>query len=243
MKKLDSAVSAVGRVLKQKIRKPEREFFYQHLVEGGPDDATEGRQRQLASLLAGTLSDPSFQWTPTTMRHLAKEAISRGDSWQPLAADLERIRITESVLAPSSLLFNYLLGSDGRTRKAVAAVVAKQWSSGLSTIESNSIEGMHGQWSGGDVAVGDRWVAIGHALSSGRFAEVIELLMQQNAHVMTTRGGAAWLDTKQGKLNVRFKDENGKLPTHEELRQLWRFPYFVDSLRSVASALREKSGD
>lgn len=96
---------------------------------------------------------------------------------------------------------------------------------------------------GGDSSVGDRWVAIGHALSSGRFADVVEQLMQQNASVMTTRGGAAWVEMNRGKLNVRFKDENGKLPDEDKLGELWRFPYFLDSLRSVARVLREKSSD
>ncbi|WP_417746707.1 hypothetical protein [Rosistilla oblonga] len=243
VKKSDAPVVAVGQVLKQNIRKAEREFFCEHLVEGGPTDATEGRQRQLASLLAETFSDSSFQWTPATIRHLVKDASSRGDEWQPLASDLERIRITESVLAPTSLLFDYLLGSDGRTIKEVAGSVEKQWSGGLVTIESDALDGMHGQWSSGDASVGDRWVAIGHALSSGRFADVIEQLMQQNASVMATRGGAAWVEKNRGKLNVRFKDENGILPARNELGQLWRFPYFLDSLRSVARVLREKSND
>ncbi|QDT04228.1 hypothetical protein K227x_26180 [Rubripirellula lacrimiformis] len=243
VKKPDAPVVAAGQFLKQNIRKAEREFFYEHLVEGGPTDATEGRQRQLASLLADSLSDSSFKWTPATMRHLVKAASSRGDQWQPLATDLERIRITESVLAPSSLLFNYLLGSDGQTIKEIAGAVEKQWGRGLTTIEPGVLDGMHGQWSGGDSSVGDRWVAIGHALSSGRFADVVEQLMQQNASVMTTRGGAAWVEKNRGKLNVRFKDENGKLPDEDKLGELWRFPYFLDSLRSVVRVLREKSSD
>ena len=91
--------------------------------------------------------------------------------------------------------------------------------------------------------MGDRWVAIGHAMCSGRFVEVIELLSQQNLSVMATRGGAAWIETNRGKLTVRYKEENGKLPARDELGQLWRFPYFLDSLRSVTRTLWEKPHD
>jgi hypothetical protein len=197
----------------------------------------------LASLLTETLIDTSFHWAPTTIRQLANAANSRGGDWQPLVFDLEQIRITESVLAPTSLLFDYLLGSDGCPIKAVAASIEKQWGEGLSTIESESLGSMHGQWSGGDTTVGDRWVAIGHAMCSGRFVEVIDLLAQQNLSVMATRGGAAWIETNRGKLTVRYKEENGKLPARDELGQLWRFPYFLDSLRSVTRTLWEKPHD
>ena len=58
----DPASEAVGKILNLRIRKAERDFYYEHLVEGGPSDATEGKQRQLASLLTETLSDSSFHW-------------------------------------------------------------------------------------------------------------------------------------------------------------------------------------
>jgi hypothetical protein len=40
-------------------------------------------------------------------------------------------------------------------------------------------------------------------------------------------------------LHVRYRDERGSLPKREQLPSLWRFPYFLDSLRSVAAALQE----
>jgi len=239
----DSSIEAVGRVLNLNIRKAEREFYYQHLVEGGPSDTTEGKQRQLALLLTETFGDSAFRWAPTTIRQLVKAASNRGGEWQPLAFDLEQIHITESVLAPTSLLFDYLLGSDGRTIKEVATSIEKQWGEDVLSIDFEALNSMHGQWSGGDTSVGDRWVAIGHAMRSGRFAEVIEYLAQQNSSVMATRGGAAWIENKRGKLIVRFKEVNGKLPARDELGQLWRFPYFLDSLRSVTRVLWEKPND
>ena len=41
------------------------------------------------------------------------------------------------------------------------------------------------------------------------------------------------------KLRVRMSEERGALPDRSKLRTLWRFPYFLDSLCSVAFALKE----
>jgi hypothetical protein len=82
-------------------------------------------------------------------------------------------------------------------------------------------------------------VSIAEALSGGDYGALIELLILQNKTVMAARGGAPWVENRDGRLHVRFRDEHGSLPTREQLPSLWRFPYFLDSLRSVASALRE----
>lgn len=239
-KSVDPAVEAVGRVLKKRLRMPEREFFYEHLVEGGPADTTDGRQRQLASLLEETVDEKSIYWSPATVADLAKRADGRGESWGPLAFYLNRIRITESVLASSSILFDFLLGSDGQTVKSVANAIEQQWGGGIASIDKNSLADLHSEWSGDEASTGDRWVTIGKALSQGSYLDVIEHLVEQNASVMAARGGAAWVEKSRGKLSVRFVDENGRLPSQDELSQLWRFPYFLDSLRSVATSLREK---
>ena len=56
---------------------------------------------------------------------------------------------------------------------------------------------------------------------------------------MAARGGAPWIEKRQGKLHVRFRDEQGSLPHRKRSPHFWRFPYFLDSLRSVAAALKE----
>ncbi len=56
---------------------------------------------------------------------------------------------------------------------------------------------------------------------------------------MAARGGAPWIEQRGGKLQVRFRDEQGALPSRDEIAAAWRFPYFLDSLRSVAAALSD----
>jgi hypothetical protein len=67
---------------------------------------------------------------------------------------------------------------------------------------------------------------------------LVTLLIQQNKAVMQARGGAAWIEEQNGKLRVRVAEERGILPDRKELADLWHFPYFLNSLRSVAFALK-----
>jgi hypothetical protein len=65
-------------------------------------------------------------------------------------------------------------------------------------------------------------------------------LIEQNEATMQTRGGAAWISDRQGQLHVRVRDEQANIPEREELKTLWRFPYFLDSLLAITSELRAK---
>jgi hypothetical protein len=71
-------VQSVGKVLKRRLIAREREFFRSHLLYGGPQDATGGRQQQLAELLTDTLMDADFTWSPAAVGQLAKSAKSIG---------------------------------------------------------------------------------------------------------------------------------------------------------------------
>src|SRR5262249_22989266 len=91
-------LEAVGKLLKLRLLEPEREFYQRYLVYGGPEDATNGRQRQLADLLEGTLGEEDFLWSTTRVVSLAKEARTRGADWHQLSDWLLRVRTSESVL-------------------------------------------------------------------------------------------------------------------------------------------------
>jgi hypothetical protein len=77
-------------------------------------------------------------------------------------------------------------------------------------------------------------------MATGDYSQLITLLVQQNKSVMHSRGGAAWIEEEKGLLKVRVTEERGHLPRRADLQTLWRFPYFLNSLCSVAAALQEK---
>lgn len=232
-------VKAVGKVLQKELRAPERRFFRYHLLHGGPHDTTDGRQQQLAELIEDTLNQKNFTWSPSSVGQLVKIAKSKGEEWEPLAFRLSRILVCEAVLAPTAALFTYLLGLDGKSIDAVNTRLKSEWGSGLRSVAPREFADLHTELGAGDSATSDRWVGISESLASGDFGQVVALLIDQNKVVMAIRGGAPWIERRDGKLHVRFRDEQGGLPGKDEVAQLWRFPYFLDSLRSVADTLKE----
>jgi hypothetical protein len=232
-----SLARAIGRVLRKTLSSKEREFYRQHLLHGGPEDSTRGLQRQLAELLNTTLEDESFSWSVARINSLAKLAKGHGTDWHTLAHYLFRIGTCESVLAPVSMLFTHLLGLDGKSIDATAKRLRDAWGPGLRTVDCGVFSEM-GNDITGDSQESDRWIRIAEAVATGRYDTLIELLMDQNKSVMSTRGGAPWLGERGGKLHVRFRDEQGKLPSREEIPYLWKFPYFLGSLRRVAVAVK-----
>jgi len=230
-------IKALGRVLRKSLSTKERDFYRDHLLHGGPEDATQGLQQQLAELLNETLEDAAFTWSITRVGSLAKAARRRGQEWHPLSHYMSRIRTCESVLAPVSMLFTHLLGLDGKAIDMTAKRLRDAWGPGLRTVDRTAFSDMRSDITA-DTQESDRWIGIAAALATGRYADLVDSLIVQNKTVMGARGGAAWLEKRAGKLHVRFRDEQGRLPTREEIPNLWRFPYFFESLRRVAVAVK-----
>ena len=231
---------AVASLIHRQFALVERILYRDHLLHGGPQDSTEGRQRQLAELLQSRLPDPSFAWSPLELRLLANEAEQRGEAWQGLAGRLRRIAVAETVLAPAAALFVHLQGCHDVPVGELVKRIQKAWGSKVITVPINDVPALQAELGGGDEATGLRWLAVARALSGGDFGELIRLLLAQNRAVMQLRGGAAaWIEEQNGRLFVRMSEERGNLPTKQEMPALWRFPYFLDSLYAVASELTE----
>jgi hypothetical protein len=237
-------LAAVAGLIRWEFGTRERDFYRDHLLHGGPQDSTEGRQRQLAELLETKLSDARFAWSSPALHGLAKEAERRGEPWHPLAGYLRRIAVAETLLAPASALFIHLLGCHEVTVSELAKRVQRAWGSKVSTVAISDLPALQAELGGGDEATGQRWLGIAHAMSGGDYLELIRLLLAQNRAVMQIRGGAAaWIEEQNGRLQVRMPEERGGLPSKEGLPLLWRFPYFLDSLYAVERALKEDRHD
>lgn len=234
---------AVAKILGKTMLPIELEIFTNHLLLGGPNDETKGLQRILADILTETLKDQTWNGlTPTRMRQLAKEARAKGELGEKAADRLERIRTCESIMAPAAELFGYLLGNHEQTVSQVAKNIQEHWGDRLSWIDpkaNSELEGELGEASG-DKETGTRWIRIANALSGGDYQETIKLLLEQNHSVMSRRSGSGpWIDLREGKPQVKFQDERPTPPpAGEDLREYWRHPYFIDSLREIAKALQ-----
>ncbi len=234
-------LAAIGKILRRRVLSDEQETYREHLLLGGPADRTGRKQALLARLLETTLEDDDWNLTPASIRHLAKAAGSQDDG-TALAESLERIRTCEMTLAPAVALFDFILGRDGQTLDALAKELRKQWGPAVSTIDPESTAELEGELreATGDVDSASRWIALARSLASGEYEDVLQLLLDHNRHVMKQRAGAApWVDLRDGRLQVRFRDEQmSSLPERKELPSYWRHAYFLGSLRQMASELR-----
>ncbi|GAA4562756.1 hypothetical protein GCM10023176_05160 [Micromonospora coerulea] len=220
--KRESLASIFSPVMSQQ----EVDFYRYHLVEGGPGDPTEGRQARLATLLEARPPESVWPSRPYLMA-VADDAESRG--WTDIADLVRRVIACESVLAPASLLFSYLLGRNGADIDKVVADLRSSWGDRLDSIDPLAVSALPGH----------DWPRIAEALAGGDYPQLIRTLAERNATVMRERGGAlAWLEvTDNHQLRVRFRDEPAGLPAGDEIPELWWYPYFIPSLVSMLAAI------
>lgn len=242
-----AVLGAVAKIL-ARLRAREREVYREHLLYGGPGDGAAGRgtrglQREFADALAETFDDDSWRVTPTSMAKLAMRARTRGSVGEELAERLGRIRTCELLIGPAVAFFEYVLACDGQTPAQIAAAVHERWGRApKGTINLEDTEALEPElraWAD-DADSGRRWLRLASAFHEGNYENAVQLVLEQNAAVMKARSAAAsWAEVRQGKLHVRFRDEQlSKLPDAKELPLYWRHAYFIESLRNVAFALR-----
>jgi hypothetical protein len=240
-------LAAVAKVLAT-LRAGERDLYREHLLYGGPGDAaaargTHGLQREFAELLASTFDDVSWRVTPPSMATLANRARERGPAGEALATRLERIRTCEMLIAPAVAFFEYALGCDGQTPAQISDAVQARWGQApRGTIDLAATEALEPElkaWTD-DAESGKRWIRLAQAFHGGLYEQALRLVLEQNAAVMKARSAAApWAVIREGKLQVRFRDEQlTNLPSDSDLPGYWRHAYFIESLRNVAFALR-----
>lgn len=230
-------LETLGKMLRpDKVSSAERKFYDEFIVRGGRLDDTGGRQAHLANLLEETLANSDFSLDGRSIVDLAKRAKMEETG---LAEQLLRIRHCEALLAPASRLFQFLLTKDQSPITKIADDIRGSWSDKVS-IDVKELAGLVPEITAavGEVAA-NRWSAVATSLATGAYEDVVRLLIDQNAWVMKDRASAApWIEINADRLNVRFKDESAELPKRKELAALWRFPYFIDSLRTMTAQVR-----
>lgn len=217
----------------------EREFYWKHLVLGGPDDSTRGMQGLLVNLM-GKLPDPAARFDRADLRALVKLARQAGDDGERLSERLAHIDHLESVLAPAALAFSFLLSRNGQRLASVAGDIATAWGPRLGFVDVAAVEGLRAPVGEAfrDPAAGQRWAQTAAALASGDYQSLLRLLLEHNAAVMQSRSASApWATVSGGRLDVRYRDERADLRTRDELPHLWLNPYFLNSLKAVRATL------
>lgn len=236
---LTGVVDLIAGALRDSVTQREREFYEFHLLQGGPSDATRGLQPILASLIATSSRDASFVWSPDAMLTMARSAERHGERGQVLANRLRAIVTCESLLAPMSALWSYVLTLEGRKVAEVAAILTEQWGRKGLKVRSDEFSASINGTTALPAELKSSWCALAEFCAAGDYDNVVHGLLKQNALVMAGRGGAPWAELDRGRLRVKLREEAGELPTRAELSTLWRFPYFLESMRAVAAGLAE----
>lgn len=229
---------ALARLLSSRYSSLERSFYRTHLVLGGPDDPTSGRQAQLAGLL-GSL--PAGRFVRAELWELIRQCRASG-STSGLLDRLGRIDCLESVLVPAGLLFGFACDRQGQALTKVADEVGKAWKKGLKFVDVEAVRALSPDIASGlhDAEVANRWVRLAEALSSGDYSTALRLLLEHNAFVMRSRNGSdPWIRVVAGRLDVRFRDAAGSLWPVRELADAWVNTYFLNSLKDVVHTLAE----
>ncbi len=236
-------LAAVATIFRPKLSREEREVFRAHLLLGGPADTTNGAQAILVELLTPTLGDDAWSFTPGRLRQLAREARAHGEPGTRLGENLERIAACEQVLGPAAILFDDMLHADGQTLDELAERLHGFWGPSVPHLDLETLRSAAGELRDptGDPATGQRWVQLAQAWHAGDYAAGYKVLLAQNEAVMRSRANAApWVALKDERtLQVNFKEENRPMiPDADDLAKVWWHPYFLGSLRSVATALQ-----
>lgn len=214
----------------------EREVWQAHIVRGGPADKTDGRQAILAGLLRESLADDEFALSQRTVRALATKA-RRLD--ERLSADLLDIAASESVLVYATVLFSYLQTMDGRSIEFAIEAIRKAWPARLKPVDAERFAGLELDLAkaSGSATIAREWLALADDLAGGQYREAVPRLLAINKLVMGARGGAPWVADEAGTIRVKYRDGAGALPDAAELPDLWKYPYFISSLRAVVAEL------
>ena len=230
--------SAMHKLLTGPLSIPERRFFartlrnaQEHAASLDPGDkARRQRQSQLAELIPKCCkADKAIG--RADVASLFEAAKNKG--YDSLAERLHRILRLESLLAPVEAIFERLQARNGQQITVVAKQIQDDWGDTIPRLA----EPLNSMLPDIRVAVGDEQarclIECDEALRNGRYVDVIATILRWNERVMAGRGSAPWVKKVGGKLDVRFRGIEVKFPERNELPDLWRNGYFMDSLREV----------
>ena len=225
----------VAGILTNEFTQTENAFYAETLrdAERNPLKDT-GRQAALADLLA-----KHTKLTAQTGRadiERLQRAARRVD--EGLASRLGKVGRLEALLAPAEALFGHLQVRNGQRLDDLAEGIVDHWGKAVPNL-GDGFENLEAEIRG-IVGAGltNLMKRCDGALAVGDYKEAIMALLKWNELVMKARKAAPWVRVGSGgKLEVRYRGLEGRLPDGDELPALWRNSYFLDSLKDVTFQL------
>ena len=242
IRKSDALFAALARALPAELAKTECTFYGKYLRDGSAvttaSQASPGVQALAATLLEELelLDDSIGREAILTMRDAS---LKQGN--KELAQRLRKIADVEAFIAPAEAMFQHLMARGGYTVDEVAQTFGEQWGARVPNLDprrwgiiSRKVEETADP---GLVPIMNQTHV---ALRSGDYPSAVRALVAWNGHVMGLRNGAPWMVLSKDKLDVKYREEERRLPTADDLPTLWRNTYFLDSLRVVTDQLSDR---
>ena len=234
----DAVFSALSKVLLESFTEEEQRFYGEYLRDGlhvGEAQKKGNRQRTFRELLVHHVKLDAATGRNDIVR-LREEARSIDEE---LANDLDQIARMEAVLAPAMSLFDFMLTRHHQELDDLAGELADRWGTSVPNVDTEKnqdlLPGVGSIW---PATVLECFNRCQRGLSSGNYRETLRALLEWHKNVMNSRGGASWVQIGgDGKLDVRYRGADQELPSRDDLPELWRNGYFIDSLKAITRQL------
>ena len=232
----EAGFSALAQVLSDTFTQEEQRFYGEYLRDGlYVRNQGSARQQALRQLMVDHVDlQAPIDRTEIVRLYEAARSVD-GD----LANRLYRIARVEAVLAPAMSVFDFVLTCHHRPLDEVADELAERWDTSVPNIDvemnQDLLVEVDSVWT---EAVRQCFDRCQHGLSSGNYRDALQAILEWHKHVMNTRGGASWVQVgEDGTLDVRYRGTEQELPRRDELSELWRNSYFIDSLKAITRQL------
>lgn len=236
----DAISTAMSRVLSVSFSPGERQFYGAYLRDGlHVRSAPHRRQRIFCDLL----TDRVDLEAPTCRHDIVKLYESARSVDGELAARLDRIVRMEAVLAPAMALFDFILSCHNRHLGEVVEELDDRWGAAVPGVDVEHNRDLLAEVGlVGSPMVRRCFDRCQRGLADGDYRESLRALLKWHEHVMHGRGGASWVRTVADEvLDVRYRGAEQELPSGDELPELWRNGYFIDSLKAITRQLGESA--
>lgn len=238
-RKTNQPFSVVARTLTGPLSANERAFYGAAIrdVVRSQKPTHQQRQQQLASHLPAICEPKRYISREDVIRLSMQAAANNHDS---LARNLERILRVEAILAPAESLFEFLQSRNGQTLDTIAKHLKDHWGSQVPNLDQPLAPVLSDLQHATSETQAQQLHRCDQALSHGDYVEAARAVLDWNSDVMSARGSAPWLQLNKGVLDVRYRSTGSELPTGEQMPQLWRNSYFIDTLKEITFQLEEQ---
>jgi hypothetical protein len=232
----DPAFRSLKSVLGEGFSEIEADFYGRFLRDGLEVKTPHPERQQVFARLLAEYGDLDQRLGREEAVQLAEAARGTNDG---LSRALDRIIHLEALLAPASVLFDFVLTQGGQRPADVAAKLQDRWGAAVPNLNADEFAEILPEIRDASRKGTAQAAARCHeALRGGSYEDAVAAVIQWNAGVSQDRQSAPWVQLERGRLDVRYRGTEQLLPDGDALPTLWRNSYFIDSLKSVIRQLQ-----